>query len=94
MEEWLMALASETEERCLMVNRTIVVCRLVVIGSALTILTDSFSGNVPLLHTSTQCPGMSLHVISFTRPSLALVLQATNTMVRRPGYIQLHQYMV
>ena len=26
-----------------------------------------FCGSVPLLHTSTQCPGMSLHVISFTR---------------------------
>ena len=42
--------------------------------------------NVPLLHTSTQHPGMSLHVISFTRPSPVLVLQATNTGVRRPGY--------
>ena len=36
-------------------------------------------GNVPLLHTST------LHVTSFTRPSPALVLQATNAGVRRPG---------
>jgi len=27
-----------------------------------------FSGNVPLLHMSTQPPGTSLHVISFTRP--------------------------
>ena len=43
--------------------------------------TCGFSGNVPLLHTSTQCPGTSLHVISFTRPSTAIVLQ-----VRRPGY--------
>ena len=39
-------------------------------------LTCGFSGNVPLL----------LHVISFTTPSPALVLQATNTRVRRPGY--------
>jgi len=30
--------------------------------------------NVPLFHTSTQCPGTSLHVISFTRPSPVLVL--------------------
>ena len=42
--------------------------------------------NVPLPHTSTQRPGMSLHVISFTRPSLALVLQVRNAGVRRPGY--------
>ena len=48
--------------------------------------TCSFSGNVPLLHTSTRCPGMSLHVISFTRPSSMLVLQATNPGVGRPGY--------
>ena len=41
--------------------------------------------NVPLLHTSTQRPGMSLHMISFTKPSPALVLQATNAGVRRPG---------
>ena len=32
----------------------------------------SFSGNVPLLYTSTQRPGTSLYVISFTRPSPAL----------------------
>ena len=42
-------------------------------------------GNVPLLHTSTQRPPMSLHVTSFTRPSPVLVLQATNAGVRRPG---------
>ena len=41
--------------------------------------------NVPLLHTSTQRPPSSLHLTSFTRPSPALVLQATNTGVRRPG---------
>ena len=39
-------------------------------------------GNVPLLHTSTQPPPTSLHVTSFTRPSPALVLQATNAGVR------------
>jgi len=44
--------------------------------------------NMPLLHRSTQCPGMSLHVISFTKPSTTLVhlLQVTNAGVRRPGY--------
>ena len=42
--------------------------------------------NVPLLTTSTQCVGMSLHVISFTRPSPTLILQVTNAGVRRPGY--------
>ena len=45
----------------------------------------SLLGNVPLLHTSTQRPSTSLHVTSFTKPSPALVLQATNTGVRRPG---------
>ena len=45
-----------------------------------------FSGNVPLLHTSTQRPGTSLHVISFTWHSPTLVLQATNAGVGRPGY--------
>ena len=45
-------------------------------------LTCCFSGNVPLLHTS-RCHTTWL---SFTRPSPALVLQATNTGVRRPGY--------
>ena len=34
--------------------------------------------NVPLLHTSTQRPGMSLHVISFTRSSPTLVLQVAS----------------
>jgi len=42
--------------------------------------------NVPLLHTSTLCPDTSLHVISFTRHSPTLVLQATNVGVKRPGY--------
>jgi len=42
------------------------------------------SGQLPEM--STQHPGTSLHVTSFTRPSHALVLQATNTGVRRPGY--------
>jgi len=38
--------------------------------------------------TSIQHPvlGTSLHVISFTRPSPILVLQATNAGVRRPGH--------
>jgi len=48
------------------------------------------SENVPLLHTSTQRPGTSLHVISFTKPSSVLVLQATNTGVRRSGYKARH----
>ena len=55
----------------------------VVIGNA---LTCSFSRNVPLFHMSTQRLDTSLHVISFTRPSPALVLQVTNAWVRRPGY--------
>jgi len=42
--------------------------------------------NVALFHPSTQHPVTSLHVISFTRPSPALVLQMTNIGVRRPGY--------
>jgi len=40
----------------------------------------------PLLHTSTQRPGISLHVTSFTKPFPVLVLQVTNVEVRRPGY--------
>ena len=36
-------------------------------------------------HSSIR-PGMSMHVTQFTRPSPTLVLQATNTGVRRPGY--------
>ena len=40
---------------------------------------------LPLLHMSTQCPGMSLHV-GVPRPSPVLVLQATNAGARRPGY--------
>ena len=47
--------------------------------------------NMPLLHTSTQCPGTSQHVISFTRPFPMLVLQATNAGVRRPGYYKAQQ---
>ena len=42
--------------------------------------------NVPLLHTSTHRLGTSLHVTSITRPSPTLVLQVTNTGLRRPGY--------
>jgi len=38
-----------------------------------------------MCHSSTR-PGTSLHVISFTRPSPALVLQMTNAGVSRPGY--------
>ena len=38
-----------------------------------------------MCHSST-CLGMSLHVVSFTRPSPALVLQSTNDCVKRPGY--------
>jgi len=43
-------------------------------------------------HSSTR-PGMSLHVISFTRPSPALVMQAINAGVRRPEFeaIAYHQ---
>ena len=35
---------------------------------------------------SSTCPGTSLHVISFARPSPMLVPQATKAGVRRPGY--------
>jgi len=45
------------------------------------------SVNVPLLLTSTLYPGTPLHIISFTKLSPTLVLQATNTGVRRPGYL-------
>ena len=48
--------------------------------------TCGFSGNVPLLHTSTQCLGTSMHVTSSTKPSPTLGLPMTNTGVRRPGY--------
>ena len=41
--------------------------------------------NVPLFHMSTQRPCMSQHMTHFTRSSPALVLQATNAGVRRPG---------
>ena len=51
----------------------------------------SYRRNVPLLHTSIQGPGISLHVISFTRPSPTLVLQVTNAEVRRPGYEGAHK---
>jgi len=46
-------------------------------------------------HTSVQkeyaalhklCTGMSLHVIIFTRSSPTLILQATDTGMKRPGY--------
>ena len=54
----------------------------VVIGSE---FTCDFSENVPLLQMSTQHLGTSLHMISFTRPSLALALQAINARSKRPG---------
>ena len=41
--------------------------------------------NVPLLHTSTQSPGTSLYVTSFTKPFPLLVLQATDTKVKKLG---------
>jgi len=37
-----------------------------------------------MCHSTTQRPGTSLFMISFTRPSPRLVLQATNAGVRRP----------
>ena len=36
-----------------------------------------------------QHPGTSLHMMNFTRPSPALVLQATNARAKRPGYERL-----
>ena len=65
--------------RLLDVNNSIAAFSVVVISSALT------SGNVPL-HTSTQCPSTSLHVMNFTRPSPALVLQQTLHGAKWPGY--------
>ena len=44
-----------------------------------------YSRTEGMCHSST-CPGTSLDVISFTRPSPTLVLQVTNAGVRRPGY--------
>jgi len=38
-----------------------------------------------MCHSFTH-PGTSLHVTQFTRPSPALVVQATSAGVRRPGY--------
>ena len=46
-----------------------------VIGSALTYL--CFSGKAPLSTRPPNITGMSLHMITFTRPSQVLVLQAT-----------------
>ena len=46
-------------------------------------ITCGFSGYK--CHSSTR-PGTSLHMTQFTRPSPALVLQATNAGMRRPGY--------
>jgi len=60
------------------VKCSVVLQSVFVIGSALIV----FPG---MCHSSTH-PGMSLHVISFTRPFPALVLQVTNAGVRRPGY--------
>ena len=53
---------------------------MIVVSSALTFFLHV---NVPHVH---HRPGTSLHVMTSTRPSLMLVLQATNTGVRRPGY--------
>jgi len=39
----------------------------------------------PHVHPTSRCPGMSLYVISFTRPFPTSVLQVTNTGGRRPG---------
>ena len=36
-------------------------------------------------HPTSRCPGMSLYVISLTRPSPTSVLHVTNTWGRRPG---------
>ena len=47
--------------------------------------TCSFSGNVPLLHMTTQCPGTTLY------PSPVLVQQATNTAMRRPSPMLVRQ---
>ena len=52
-----------------------------VISSALTYL--CFSGKAPLSTRPPNITGMSLHMITFTRPSPVLVLQAINAGV--PG---------
>ena len=54
-------------------------------------LTRGFSGNVPLLHMSTQCPGTTLYVTSLGRTSHVLVWQATNAGMRRPSPMLVRQ---
>ena len=49
-------------------------------------LPQGFSGNVPLLDMSTQCPGTSLHKTHFTRLYRMSVLQVKNAGMRRSGY--------
>ena len=68
----------ETLPRLSDVERSAILWFMFAIGSALTY----FSVNVPLLHTSRYVTAR----LSFTRPPPMLVLQATNTGVRRPGY--------
>ena len=50
--------------------------------------TTAAQKELPLLHMYTPHPGPSLHVTSFTRPSLKLVLQVTNTGVSEKARVQ------
>ena len=59
------------------VDRLVAMSSLVAIGSTLPYL--------QLCHSSTH-PSTSLHMMNFTRPSPALVLQSTNAGVRKSGY--------
>ena len=63
------------------VEHSVVAWSVFVIGSALTYL--CFSGKVPLSTRPPNVTGVSLHMITFTRPSPVLVLQVTNAGV--PG---------
>ena len=63
------------------VEHSVVAWFVFVIGSALTYL--CFSGKVPLSTHPPNVTGVSLHMITFTRPSPVLVLQVTNAGV--PG---------
>ena len=55
------------------------------------LLTCIFAGNVPFFHTSTQWSGTSLHVTQIYQAFSTLVLQVTNTGVRRPGHKTKHK---
>ena len=83
--KWLSEPKKSHQHRLHDVERSVILRFVFVISSALTCF--GFSGNVTLLHMSTQRPGMSLHVTQFYQAFPRVSIACDKRWgIRRPGY--------